>query len=73
MLPPQRDGGRELTSRTSRGGATAMMPMNGASGTSMSGENSATLRARSSLMIFGVGADRRSPSTPVRGPELFTP
>ena len=50
MLPPQVDGGRELTSRRSRGGATAMMPMNGDSGTSMSFANSATLRARSSLI-----------------------
>src|SRR5262245_28220518 len=73
ILPPQRQGGRELTSSTSREGATDMMPRNGASGTSMSSENSATLRLVSSLMIFGAGAERRPGNTPLVGPELFTP
>ncbi|HEV3410587.1 MAG TPA: hypothetical protein VG095_09845 [Chthoniobacterales bacterium] len=45
--PPQRQGGREEIIQDSIDGATAMMPMNGCSGISMSLENSATLRCRS--------------------------
>ena len=47
-----------------------MVPRNGASGTSMSAENCATLRLRSNLMILGVGAVSTSVSTPVRGPGI---
>ena len=73
MLPPQRQGGREEIIHASREGATAMMPMKGCSGTSMSLENSATLRARSNLITFGVGAVSKSGSTPVPRFELLTP
>ena len=55
------------------GGATAMMPMNGASGTSTLPENSATLRSRSSLMILGVTSPSRSGNTPHPGPVELTP
>ena len=73
MLPPQRHGGRDEIIQDSFEGATAMMPMNGCSGISMSFENSATLRFMSNLMTLRAGAESRSGSTPVRGPELFTP
>ena len=73
MLPPQRQGGRDEIIQDSFDGATAMMPMNGCSGISISGENSATLRFTSSRITLRTGALSRSGSTPTRGPELFTP
>ena len=55
------------------GGATATMPMNGASGTSTPFANSATWRLRSSLITFWADCVSRSGTAPRPGPVAFTP
>ena len=50
-----------------------MMPRNGDSGSSIPPGSSATLRARSVLMMRGVGLSTSVGSTPEPGPVLLTP
>src|SRR5689334_12992456 len=75
-LPPNTLGGRELTGEDEAGedgGATAIIPINGCSGTSIPDLNRATLRLRSSLMMRAIGSESRSGRTPVPLPEAFAP
>jgi hypothetical protein len=55
------------------GGDTAMMPIKGLSGISISFENSATRRSRSMRINFAAGALSSFGNTPLPGPVLFTP
>ena len=62
-----------LAGARSGGGATAMMPMNGASGTSTPAANKATLRSRSSRMVGVTRSLSNSGSTPDPGPIPLRP
>ena len=55
------------------GGETAIMPMKGLSGISISSENSATRRSRSRRITFAAGSFKSLGNTPLPGPVLLTP
>src|SRR5215475_12344171 len=73
ILPPHAPGGVEDTMPRLVGGDTAMMPMNGFSGISISSENNATRRSKSIRINFADCSVSSFGNTPLPGPVLFTP